>query len=139
MDANHTAAWKQRFAFAAVVFALVCTTPAARAGESVQTPAPAPPASQRPPVRAGSADGGLAGAPDAAGVECRAALLAALLLIPPPVDIISQISVAPEPTALVLGLIGSGLAAAGAWYRRRQALRRDLKSDGEKRPVEAAV
>jgi hypothetical protein len=47
--------------------------------------------------------------------------------------------VAPEPTALVLGLIGSGLAAAGAWYRRRQARRRDVKSDSVKRPVEFGV
>lgn len=166
MDANHTAGRNRRFTFAAVVFVFVCTIPATRAGEPVQTPPSVPPASQCLPVQvseqAGLSDESNAEAQDAVGAETRAALLATVLLIPPPVDIISQISdpqsggthsvvtadpglsttptttgagsggdvqieVAPEPTGLVLGLIGSGLAAAGVWYRRLQARRQALE------------
>jgi hypothetical protein len=166
MDANPTAVRKRRFAFAAVVIASVCTIPAGRAGEAAQTPAPVPPASERTAVQvseqAGPSDDSNAEEQDAVGTETRATLLAALLLVPPPVDLISQIAdpqsggahtvvtegpglsttpttaggssggdvlteVAPEPTGLVLGLIGSGLAAAGAWYRRPQAHRRASK------------
>ncbi len=35
----------------------------------------------------------------------------------------------PEPASLVLGALGSGLVAAGAWYRRRKALRRAKEAE----------
>jgi hypothetical protein len=93
---------------------------------------------------------------DATGTEdsARAALLAAILLIPPPIDLVTDIPIsqpeathtvvatgpdlnvpsipggtntqvlhtegAPEPTSLLLGIMGAGLAATGAWYRRRR-------------------
>jgi hypothetical protein len=163
MDANQTANRKRPVAFVAVVLAFVCSAPATRAAELVRTQDTVRPASMRSQIDAieQSADGALPAGygpaemqPSPASMEevNRAAVLAAILLIPPPVDLITQIPTpdashpvvvsgpdlhvptipggvngqvlhtegAPEPASLVLGLIGSSLAAAGAWYRRRK-------------------
>jgi PEP-CTERM motif-containing protein len=37
----------------------------------------------------------------------------------------------PEPASLVLGVFGSGLVAAGAWYRRRRAQRQAKEAEAE--------
>ena len=163
MDANQTANRKRHVALVAAVLAFVCCAPVASAAELVQTREsvrPAPTGFQIEVIEQ-AADGCFVSGYGAAEMQPvppsmeemnRAAVLAAILLIPPPVDLITEIPTpdsshpvvvsgpdlhiptipggvtgqpvhtqgAPEPASLVMGLIGSSLAAAGAWYRRRK-------------------
>src|SRR5258708_33194628 len=104
MDANQTANRRRAVALVAVVFAFVCTAPAARACVLVQTPAAVRPVPTRSQVEAiqHAADGTLpdtysavdhvaATSSQETRALSRAALLAAILLIPPPIDVIAGI------------------------------------------------
>jgi hypothetical protein len=175
MDAFSTASRKRLTAFAAVVFVFVCSVPSARADVLVRTAAPERPVathSQMAAIEQAATGNGVTdyatyelptppgqGEKSAAPLDAdKAALLAALLLIPPPVDLIVEVptatpdgntpvvtwgpdltipqipggpggqvlhtQVAPEPTSFLLGAVGGGFACLGAWFRRRNAIRR---------------
>jgi hypothetical protein len=165
MDASNTAIGMRVIAPMAVVFAFTSMATAGRAETVLQAPAakraeiklPVQ-AMEQAPVRRLAQDA-TNESEDATGTEdsVRAALLAAILLIPPPIDLVTDIPVsqpeathtvvaqgpdlnvpsipggtntqvlhtegAPEPTSLLLGVLGAGLAATGAWYRQRRARR----------------
>ncbi len=163
MDASNTAMGKRLIAPLAVVFAFTSMATVGRAETVLQAPA-AKRAEMKLPVQAMEQEPSRRLAPDAANETddgtgaadpARAALLAAILLIPPPIDLVTDIPVsqpeathtvvakgpdlnvpsipggtntsvlhtegAPEPTSLLLGALGAGLAATAAWYRRRKA------------------
>jgi hypothetical protein len=152
---------------AAVVWICVYLAPVACADGLVQTPAadqPGPACRQIDAVERAIGGGWCPGysahgqsAPASESAAVPAEVLAAILLIPPPTDIVVDIPTAapadthpivvggpdlvihtvpggvngqaiqsqsaPEPTSLLLAASGAGLAAAGAWYRRRIARR----------------
>jgi hypothetical protein len=158
----------------AVALAFVCAAKAARADVLVRTGTPPAPAKCQVQAIERAADRDWCGAyspfdrlpssseraddeETAPSDVNTAGILAAILLIPPPINLVTPIPTsqpdtphavvtggpglqvqplpggansqilhtegAPEPTSFVLAAIGGGLAAAGAWYRRRKSRR----------------
>jgi hypothetical protein len=147
MDARHTANRKRTAAFVAVVFALACIASAARAGDRVQTfeTIPPPAAEETDDATRAALLAAILLIPPPIDIikempQSQPSGTHTVVTNAPNLPTTTTTTgggggggvhteTAPEPTTLVLGLLGSGLAAAGVWYRRRMATRRAQESN----------